>query len=152
MTPEREQRHKQPGRRASDRRDFAAGVLVEAATDGDRLFPTWRKEDVIKWLTIVSMVGGIGVAVLTFISARFATRAQIESAVKPVVDTLNAIRKDQDTRIGRLEARQDTDDAIRSLIPAIARTTCIRLEIDRSSSIAEAAALPCDSLLNRRTR
>ena len=147
MTPER--RHQQPGRRKADVDDFAKAALVEAVAD-DRLFPAWNKEDVIKWLTILSMVGAIGVAVLTFISSRFATRAEIEAAVKPVVDTLNAIRKDQDTRIDRLEMRQDTLYMVRQLIPAMARAQCIQLERWSSKTIAEAAGLPCDSLLHRR--
>ena len=148
MTPDHEQRHKQPGRRASDRRDYAAGVVVAAVTD--TLFPHWSRKKVIELLTIITLATSIVVGVVTWFSSRFATRQEIVDQVKPVVDTLNSLKATTDTRIRRLEARQDTLYAVRQLIPAMARAQCIQLERWQSKTIAEAAGLPCDSLLSRR--
>lgn len=149
MTPEH--RHQQPGRRKTDVDDFAKAAMVEAVVV-DRMFPSWRKEDVIKWLTLLSLLGTVFVGVSTWFSARFATRAEIEEQVKPVVDTLNALKIATDSRMRRLEARQDTLYNVRQLIPAMARAQCLQLERWDSKTIAEAAGLPCDSLLRRNPR
>lgn len=154
MTPDREQRHRQPGRRESDRRDYAAGVVVSSLVDEDRLFPAWKKEDVIKWLTILSLAGGIAVAVVTFISARFATRQEIEDKVAPVARKLDVFAGSTDVRLRKIEqdreAAKAQDQATRFLIGAMARRACIQDERDNSRSMSELAGLACDSLLNRR--
>lgn len=141
-----ERRHRQPGRRTSDAADFTTSALAQAVA-GDRLFPEWKKEDVIKWLTILSLAGTIAIGVSTWVSARFATRKEIQEQVKPVIDTLNAFRETTAARITRIEARQDTAEATRRLIPGFIRLQCLQLQRDRSESMAAAAGLPCDSLL-----
>jgi hypothetical protein len=151
LTPER--RHSQPGRRKADVDDFAKAALVEALAE-DRLFPAWKKEDVIKWLTILTMAGGIAVAVITFFSTRFASRAEIEEQVKPVAQKLDVFAGSTNVRLKKIEddreAEKSQDQATRLLISAMARRACIQDERDNSRSMSELAGLACDSLLNRR--
>jgi hypothetical protein len=148
--PDREQRHMQPGRRESDRRDYAAGVVVSAMVDEDRLFPTWRKEDVIKWLTILSMAGGIAVAVITFFSTRFASRREIEDKVAPIEKKMDAFAGSTNIRLNAIELRQEDAEAVHRLLVPMARLQCLDYQRQNSLSLADAAGLPCDSLLNRR--
>lgn len=139
-----ERRHRQPGRRSSDADAF---TVASHAAGEDWLFPQWRKEDVIKWLTIISLAGTIAIGVSTWLGARFATRKEIQEQVKPVVDTLNAFRTTTNDRVMRLEARQDSSETVRRLIPSFIRLQCLQLQRDHSESMAALAGIPCDSLL-----
>jgi hypothetical protein len=48
-----------------------------------------------------------------------------------------------------MERRQADAEGIHSLLVPMARAQCIQLREWKSSTIAEAAGLPCDSLLRR---
>lgn len=146
--PRPERRHKQPGRRATDPQNFAAGALVEAIAQ-DRLFPPWTREGVIKTLTLLSLAGAIYVGLSTWAGARLASRAEIREQVKPVVDTLERLKLEAMSRMDRIENRQDEAETIHSLIVPMARLQCLQMRRWDSGTLADAAGLPCDSLLRR---
>lgn len=148
MTPEKERRHRQPGRRDSDSTNFTAGALVEAVAE-DRLFPAWKREDVIKFLTILTLAGTIVMGIVTFVSSTFATQKEISETVTPVADTLRLFKRETGSRMDRIENRQDAAEDIHSLIVPMARLQCLQLQKWQSSTLAAAAGLPCDSLLRR---
>lgn len=148
MSRESERRHRQPGRRDTDATGFTAAAIVEAAAE-DRLFPPWKKEDVIKWLTIVTLTGTLVAGAVSYISTRFATRAEIGEQVKPVADTLGEFRRAVIPRLARVEQRQDSAEYFQQLVVALARMKCIEAERDRSTSLTDLAGLPCTVLLRR---
>ena len=116
----------------------------------------WSLRRIIEVGTVIGILWAGFTTISAAIGARWATHAEV-SRVAEKVDSVNvnvdSVRSQSNRRMDLIERRQDAVDrrnnAIQELLPAIARTTCIRLDIDRSSSIAQAAGLPCDSLLRR---
>ena len=147
--PDQELRRKQPGQRQEDVENFRKAALFDAVVE-DRMFPSWKKEDVIKWLTILSLAGGIAVAIITFFSLRYATRREMTDQTRPVLDSIKVV-KDTVTalthRVVSVERKQVEVENAHQLLPASMRLQCLQLERDQSMSLAARAALPCDSLL-----
>lgn len=121
---------------------------MEAFAD-DRLFPTWRKEDVKKWLTIITLLVGLYAGLSTWFAARFATRKNIEEQVEPIARKLDAIAGSTNVRLNAIEVQQHEAEAVHELLVPMARLQCLDLARQRSSSLGDAAGLPCDSLLRR---
>ena len=155
MTPQHpERRHRNPGRRESDRADFAAGVLVQAVAD-EGFFPRWKRKDVAQWLGIIATGIAIYAGLSTWFATRFAARSEIEAQVKPVVERLEVFAGSTNVRLQKIEddraREQIEDEAMRALITGMARLQCLDYARQRSMSLADAAGLPCDSLLRRTT-
>jgi len=118
--------------------------------------PRRRRYDRLTLKRIIELGSAIGLLWAGFsgisaaIGARWATHTEVQAAVRPVVDTLADFRRVTDARLGAIEAQQRDDAATRALLPAYFRLQCIQLEQYRSTSLAEAAGFPCDSLLRRR--
>jgi hypothetical protein len=145
-----ERRHRHAGRRESDPRNVTAGAIIEAAVE-DRLFPSWTKKDVAQWLGILIAAGTIYVGLSTWFATRFATRKEIEEQVQPVAHKLDAFAGSTNTRLQRIEERQHNAEAVHELLVPMARLQCLDYQRQRSLSLADAAGLPCDSLLRRVT-
>ena len=110
-----------------------------------------RKTDwTLKRIIEVGTVLGMLAAGYTYLAARWATKAEVASAVQPVADTLAAFKRSTAIRLDAVEIRQSAAERRQDLIPGFLRLQCLQLRRDRSESLAEAAGVPCDSLLQRR--
>jgi hypothetical protein len=141
-----ERRHQQPGRRSSDADAFT--VAAHAAGE-DWLFPRWTVGRATKWLTLISLVIGVYAAISAFVATKIATRQEIGVAIDSVKTDVKALRGSTEVRLTRIEARQDSAEAIRSLLIPMARLQCLQMREWKSGTLAEAAGLPCDELLRR---
>jgi hypothetical protein len=111
----------------------------------DQILEGWTWNRLIKIATALSLVGAIGAGIVSFVLTTLVTRPELDK-VSEKVDTL---RTRSDVRFQRIEARQDAAEGVHSLLVPMARAQCIQLRQWKSSTIAEAAGLPCDSLLRR---
>lgn len=148
-----ERRHRQPGRRDSDAGAYSGAAFVESVVE-DRVFPAWKKEDVIKWLTILTLAGGIFVGTAAWLSARYATRGEIKEQIRPVVDSIGTITDTLNSfnaRLRKIEDNQPAAAAARDLVGAMARLQCLDYARQNSMSLPDAAGVSCDSLLRRVT-
>jgi hypothetical protein len=109
----------------------------------------WNRKTIIEVATIIVLGISIASAASSYFSTRWATHSEVTDAVKPVVDTLRVMRSDIVPRLNRVEQRQDAAESLHQLLVPLARYQCIMAERDRSKSLAEAAGLPCNSLLGR---
>lgn len=109
----------------------------------------WNRKTIIEVATIIVLGISIASAASSYFSTRWATHSEVSDAVKPVVDTLRVMRSDIVPRLNRVEQRQDAAESLHQLLVPLARYQCIMAERDRSKSLAEAAGLPCQSLLGR---
>jgi len=109
----------------------------------------WTLKRIIEVGTVVGLLWGGYTAISAYFAAKWATHTEVSDAVQPVVDTLRAMRTDIVPRINRVEQRQDAAESLHQLLVPLARYQCIMAERDRSKSLAEAAGLPCQSLLGR---
>lgn len=149
MNPPPEHRHRQPGRRETDRTNFAAGALVTAATDG--LFPGWNRKKVAEVMGIIIAASTIWGMFTTCVASKLATRSEIGG----IRDTIGVVAKRQDslsTRVTSLEdIRQRDAQSIRQMDVNMMRLVRLRcMEITEEQ--AYLVQLPCDSLLTPRQR
>lgn len=101
----------------------------------------WTLKRLITIGTLLTMLG----AAYTAFAARWATKAEVTEAVRPVTDTLKAMSR----RLDRVEQRQDSAQSIADLVIANARFNCLVAERDHSTSLTEAAGFKCNVLLGR---
>jgi hypothetical protein len=120
----------------------------DAMQRGRRNYDRWSRRKLIEIGTIIGLLWGGYSAISAYIGARWATHAEVSNAVQPVADTLQAFKRDVMPRLVRVEQRQDAAEA-NNLMPALARYACLTAERDRSTSMTEAAGLPCNRLLGR---
>jgi hypothetical protein len=117
--------------------------------ESDQILEGWTWSRVTKIASALMLLGGLYAGLTTYFATRFASSKEIENQVKPVADTLVAFKRSVIPRLDRVEQRQDEAEKVQRLLRASFRVQCLQLERDRSMSIANAADLPCDSLLRR---
>ena len=140
-----ERRHRQPGRRSSDADAFR---VASNAAGEDWLFPRWTVGRTIKWLTLVSLAIGVFAALSSFFSAKLATRQEVTSRIDSVKSDVGLIRQD----VNEVKRRQDQAETVHQLLIPMARLQCLQMQKWESGTLATAAGLPCDDLLQGRTR
>lgn len=85
----------------------------------------------------------------TYFATRLASKAEVNEALRPLADTVNAFKRSTSIRLDAVEARQTLAERRGDLIPGFLRLQCLQLRRDKSESLADAAGVPCDSLLRR---
>lgn len=109
----------------------------------------WTLRRIIEIGTVIGLLWAGFNFISAATAARWATHNEVTDAVKPVVDTLNAFKATANARLLRVEIGQQQAEAVHQLLVPLARLSCLDLARQRSSSLAAAAGLPCDSLLRR---
>lgn len=142
-----ERRHRQPGRRAGDA--YAATVTAHVEGDMPLIPASWTVGRVQKWVALVAGIVGLWAALSTYLTARLVTRQEVTTRIDSVKTDVKSLRGSTDTRLMRIELRQDQADEVHQLLVPMARIQCLLLDRDQSPSIAQASGLPCDSLLRR---
>jgi len=120
--------------------------------NGEKTHPHNRASDQIfegiTWTGIGKVVGTI-LAVVTLagiiigaITASLVTKPEL----KAVKDSISANKDNNNRRFEKIETEQKELKANVNLIPGMARVQCLQLERDKSTTLARAARLPCDTL------
>lgn len=121
----------------------------------DQILDGWTWARVTKVGGALIVLGTIATTLVAFTTALVVTRPQLKALSDTVAVVSGKVDRNDSTaqmRFARLEMRQDSAAASRSLVRALARFQCIDLERQHSMSLASLAELPCDSLLRGVTR
>lgn len=116
----------------------------------------WSARRIIEFGTVIGLLWGGYTAISSAIGARWATHSEVQNAVRPIAVKVDSVSRNLDTlrstnglRFDAIELRQLEAERRTDLLPGFLRLQCLQLRRDRSESLAEAAGVPCDSLLRR---
>lgn len=109
----------------------------------DQILDGWTWGRVTKIGTALTVVGGIVVAVVTVMLTIIVTKPEL----KAVARKADSVASVTNGRLSRIEDRQDHAEAIHQLLVPMATLECVRLQREKSTTLAVIARLPCDSLL-----
>lgn len=111
----------------------------------DQIFEglTWGK--VIKIGTALTITGGIVVGVVTFLLAILVTKPELKEVARKNDSTTSIIQ----SQIADIKSEQQAAQVIHRLLVPMATLECIRLQQEKSTTLAVLAHLPCDSLTRR---
>lgn len=108
----------------------------------DQIFENITIGRVIKSIILI----GSGIAGLAAILGAITFFLVTKPDLNKVAGKADSIAQVTDSRLSRIEHRQDQAEAIHQLLVPMATLECIRLQREKSITLAVIARLPCDSL------
>lgn len=113
----------------------------------------WTLRRIIEIGTAIGLLWAGFTGISAAIGARWATHAEVNSVVRPVAVKVDSVANAVDTlfsRFERIEQLQPMSVNMRALIGSMARYQCLDARDNpRKRERAEAADMPCDSLIRR---